>query len=463
MNYETLFKAARDKTVRSVITGAGEFGASFIFQSQRVPGLEVTAICNRTTERGLKAFMKAGIEKDRIKICESEAEVKNAFDRKQFIVVNDLALLTELPIDVVVEGTGNPEAGARNADIAIRSGMHIAMVSKEADSVVGPILFHKAQRAGVVYTAVEGDQPSLLIGLITWARVLGLKIICAGKSSEYDFVIDPETCTVTSFGKTVSVPDFASFWRAEKMSAEELVRQRSLELSGLPQRAVPDLCEMGIVANATGIGPSTATFHAPIIKPVELPEVLTTQKMGGILAEPGVIDVLNCLRRPDEASLAGGVFIVVECEDRSTWTVLKEKGHLVNRSGRCAAIYRPAHLLGIEAAISVLAAALLGHATGAEELKHEYDLVGRASADLAAGTHMVARGHHHTIEGIEALLVKSIDAYAGKLVPYYLLDNSHLRGRVTALKPLTREKVDLCDSVLVRLRAEQDLYFEKGR
>lgn len=58
MNYDTLSKAARKKTVRAVITGAGEFGTAFIFQSQRVPGLEVSAVCNRTIERGLAAVTR---------------------------------------------------------------------------------------------------------------------------------------------------------------------------------------------------------------------------------------------------------------------------------------------------------------------------------------------------------------------------------------------------------------------
>lgn len=460
MNYETLFKAAREKTVRAVITGAGEFGTSFIFQSQRVPGLEVPAVCNRTVERGFTAFAKAGIAKERIKICDSESEVKKAFDRKQAIVVSDLALLMGLPLDIVVEGTGNPEAGARNADIAIRNGLHVAMVSKEADSVVGPILFEKARQAGLIYTAVEGDQPSLLIGLITWARVLGLKLVCAGKSSEYDFVYDRKARTVTSFGKTVAVPDFEPLWNPGSKTAEDIVRERSLLLSELPQRAVPDLCEMGIVSNATGIGPSTETFHVPIARSVELPEILTTKEMGGILSSSGVIDVINCLRRPDEAGMAGGVFIVVECEDRTTWDVLKEKGHLVNRNGQCAAIYHPAHLLGIEAPISVLAAVLLGHATGAEILTHEYDLVGRASMDLPVKTHLAARGHHHTIDGIEALLVRSTEARENNLVPYYLIDDSQLCQGISAGEAVTRDKVvSTADSILQRLRAEQDIHF----
>ena len=50
---------------------------------------------------------------------------------------------------------------------------------------------------GVICTPVDGDQPSLLIDLVTWAEVLGMDIIAAGKSSEYDFVFDPASGNVT--------------------------------------------------------------------------------------------------------------------------------------------------------------------------------------------------------------------------------------------------------------------------
>ena len=45
-----------------------------------------------------------------------------------------------LPIEIVVEATGDPEAGARFALAAIEAGHVVAMVSKEAECVVGPIL-----------------------------------------------------------------------------------------------------------------------------------------------------------------------------------------------------------------------------------------------------------------------------------------------------------------------------------
>jgi predicted homoserine dehydrogenase-like protein len=461
MNYETLFKAAREKTVRAAIVGAGEFGTSFIFQARRVPGLEVPAVCNRTVEKAVAAYINAGISEDDVCVCESETEVKKAFDRGKFIAVSDGMLLMGLPLDVLVEGTGNPEVAATYADAAISNGMHVAMVSKEADSVVGPILFEKARKNGLVYTSVEGDQPSLLIGMITWGRTLGMNIICAGKSSEYDFIYDPEAKTVACLERVVRVPEFDDLWLIGNRGAKEIAEKRSVMLADIPQHATPDLCEMGVVCNATGMKPSIETFYAPVARTNEVPEFLTTRDRGGLLAEAGVVDVFNCLRRPDEAGMSGGVFIIVECEDKASWKVLEAKGHPTNRNGTSAMIYHPVHLLGVEAPISVLAAGLLDHATGGEEMKPVCDLVGRAETDLKAGTVLEAVGHHHVIEGVESLLVDGIKATGKNPVPFYMIDKTELIRDVPAGAIISCDMVSHApDSVLWRLRKEQDEYFD---
>ena len=460
MNYEALFKAATEKTVRAAIVGAGEFGNSFIFQARRVPGLEVPAVCNRTVEKAVAAYRNAGISEADVCVCESETDVKKAFNQGQFIAVSDGMLLMDLPIDVLVEGTGNPEVGAKYADAAIRNGMHVAMVSKEADSVVGPMLFEKARKNELVYTAVEGDQPSLLIGLITWGRILGLNIICAGKSSEYDFIYDPEAKTMACLERMVKVPKFDALWAMGDRDATEIAEKRSVMLADIPQHATPDLCEMGIVCNATGMKPSTETFHAPVARTVEVPEFLTTRDRGGLLQNQGVVDVFNCLRRPDEASMSGGVFIVVECEDKASWKVLEAKGHPTNRNGSSAMIYHPVHLLGVEAPVSVLAAALLNHATGGETVKPVCDLVGRAKTKLKAGTVLKAVGHHHIIEGVEAILMDGVKARGGNPVPFYMMDNTELTEDVPEGAVINCDMVSHApDSVLWKLREEQDAYF----
>ena len=191
MNYERLFAGFGDRVVRAGLIGVGQFGASLIAQANAIPLLSLPAICDRDVDQALAACRANGITD--VLVCENDAEANRALEAGTLVVVPDAALLMKLPLDVIVEATGNPEAAASSGEAAIENGKHLVLASKEAESVIGPLLSRKARDAGLVATLVEGDQPSLLVGLFTWARLLGLDVVCAGKSSEYDFVFDPET------------------------------------------------------------------------------------------------------------------------------------------------------------------------------------------------------------------------------------------------------------------------------
>lgn len=433
------------------IVGAGEFGASFIFRSARAKGLRVVGAVDADLARAQQAALKAGIPEARIARCAGVAQAKQAYSRGDFVIAEDVEVLCALPLDFIVEATGSPEGGARSAAAALAAGKHVAMVSKECDSVVGPLLQAKAAAAGLVYTAVDGDQPSLLVGLVSWARTLGLEVLCAGKASEYDFVFDPAARSLTAMGRTQALPE--SIWDAP-------VDRRSSLLAGFPQRTVPDLCELGIVANATGLDPDAPSLHAPIARTLELPELFRPRTEGGFLARAGAVDMFNCLRRPDEASFAGGVFVTVRCDDAATWRVLAGKGIPTSRDGACAMLHNPVHLLGIEAPMTLLQALALRQP--AARLEPRYDLVGRASARLCAGTRLEL-GARHTIAGVDPLLVPAARARESNPVPYYLAAGCRLRADVPQGAFLTRELLEPPPgAALWQLRDEQDAKFFPG-
>ncbi|SBV99368.1 conserved hypothetical protein [uncultured Alphaproteobacteria bacterium] len=460
MHFQSLFQRSPDRPVRACLVGAGEFGASFIFQSQDTPNLEVPAVCTRTVQRAVDAYAEAGVTD--VAVCTAPAEARAAFDAGKAVVAASFETLAGLPLDVLVESSGAPETGAAAAETAIARGMHVVMVSKETDSVVGPILGRKAKARGLVYTTGDGDQPSMLIGLISWGRALGLEIVGAGKSSEYDFVYDPETGEVRCEGQktTLSTPDMPKWWKLGDRSVQDVAAARAAMLPGLSMRSVPDLCEMTVVANATGFKPDRPRLHAPAARMSEMPDLFCPRADGGLFDEPGRLDIFNCLRRPDEVSMAGGEFIVVRCKDAKTWKVLEAKGHPVSRNGKYAAVYIPQHLLGVETGTSVLAAATLGHATGGPDLRPVCDLFGRAERDLKRGHVLEMGGHHHTIEGVEACMGDAVAVGPGKPLPFYLFSHLALVRDVAAGEPIRFEDVQIPEgSALLRLRREQDREF----
>ncbi len=382
MNYKKLFQL---KGVTNVgLIGTGAFGRSFLAQSRLTPGIRVPVVCDRDIKIAEDACLQAGLTQEDLKVCHTDSDANDTIASGRTAVVCDALLLMDLPIEVVVEASGMPGAGAFHARLAIDNGKHVVMVTKETDCVVGPILNRLAKNAGLVYTPADGDQPSLLIGLISWAEILGFEIVCAGKAAELDFVFDPDSNTVARGSRSASITA-EDLWELTGCAAEQGIRFRRRALESLPQFSVADLCEMAIVINSTGYEYDAPQLHAPIARMIEMPEIMCGRADGGIFRKEGVIDMVNCLRRTDEISFAGGIFIIIKCLGRETWQFLKNKGHLVNHAGTRAMIFRPYHLLGVETATSVSTASQLNLSTGGTDPQPLVDVGVRAIRTLQQG------------------------------------------------------------------------------
>ena len=302
MDHHQLFPAG-DRKVETCMIGTGSFGRSYLAQALRTPRMSARVAVEVDAQAAASALRDVGIETRRVKICSTAAEARSAWAAGDYIATNDLAVVLDLPIEVVVEATGHPEAAVRHAVLAIEAGRHVVMVSKEADVVVGPGLAARAAEKGLIVTPVDGDQPSLLIGLVSWAEVLGFEIIAAGKSSECDFVFDASSGRLESNGVVVEASQFRSLWTLGTRDTAELVAARADAASALPQRVVADRCELAIVANSTGFGVDRPDLHAPIARPVEIADILALKANGGLLSGPRKLEVFNCLRAPNEAEL----------------------------------------------------------------------------------------------------------------------------------------------------------------
>jgi len=456
MNYHDYFAGAT-RPVEVSIAGTGGFGRSFLAQGLRTPLMNVRIAVDLDAATAAAALKSAGGMA--VAECYSKEEASLAWAGGLSIAAGDLSHVVHLPFDVLVEATGHPEAGARHAQLAIEAGKHLALASKEVDSVVGPGLARLAAQTGRVVTPVDGDQPSLLIGLITWAEILGFEVVCAGKSSEYDFVFDPATETLTSNSVTVDAPDFANHLELGKRDVAELVVARSQAASKLRQRAVPDLCELAVVSHSVELVPDRPDLHCPIARISEVPTFFSTKADGGLLEGERRMDVFHCLRLPGEVSFAGGVFVVIRCHDAASWELLAGKGHIVSRNGATAMVYLPRHLLGLEAATSVLEVGINGRSTGSRSPQPRFDLIAIADAHLNAGTVLSATGHHHSIESVSAALVPASPLEAEQPAPFYLAANRRLVRAVKAGSPICLGDIAVKDSHLLTLRRRQDMLF----
>jgi predicted homoserine dehydrogenase-like protein len=461
MNYLQHFRT-EPNVVRACLVGAGEFGRSLLGRAARQPWLELRIVVDRSAEAAAEGMAKAGVARNAIAPCETAASARAAFAAGKSVAAGRLDVVLELPFNILVEASGQPEPAAVHALAAIESGRHVAMVSKEADVVVGPLLAAAAAARGLVCSPIDGDQPSLLIGLITWAELLGFEIIAAGKASEYDFVFDPASGTILSNGRLIEVPRFNELWSLGERPVPELVALRAEQAAALPQHLSPDLCELAVVANATGLLPDVPDFHAPIARIAEVPSILATREQGGLLAGTGRLDVFHCLRLAEEISFAGGVFVVVRCEDAASWKVLEDKGHILGRQKDTAMLWLPRHLLGMEVGTTLLEAVLLGASSGGP-CRPVVDLVGRARHDLARGVVLSAEGHHHEIAALAPELQPSAAIRANAPVPLYLLHGRRLQRDVAGGELIGLADVEMDPGApLFAMRRRQDAFFLSG-
>ncbi len=460
MNYRELFTSfARtdDTPTRAVLIGAGQFGRALIAQARRIALLDLVGLCDLDVDRCISDCVAAGYDKGDIAVCGSAAEARSKQDAGKLVVTDDPQVVIGMDCDVMVEATGNAEAGATNCVGAIEQGRHIVLVNKETDSVVGPILSQRARAAGLTLSQVDGDQPSLLLGLISWAETLGMRVVSAGKASEHDFVYDEGrgVVFVEGQGQDIRLPG-GLFHRSDQALAD-LVAERASVLSDLPQRTPPDYCEMCLVANGSGLKPDRPDLHAPIARTIELPDLFRSRVQGGILETENTLDIFNCYRRSDEISFAGGVFAVLETPDPATGVLFRAKGIPVSADCRNVLVYNPTHLLGSEAPVSILASHRLGMATGSANVRPVCDVVMQATRGLPAGTVLEGRGTHHRIEGVAARLVDYQPLSSDTPVPYFLGIDRTLARPVNAGEAIACGSLQPLDrSLLYDLRVQQD-------
>lgn len=452
MIYHQLF-AQIDRTVRVGVIGTGHYATALVTQSRVVDQLHVPVVCDTNPDAAQNAYHHAGLDTDKTVICDTTRQAAEAIEQGKHVILTDAMQMMDLPLDVIVESTGVPSAGAKHGIEAIRHGKHVAMVSKETDVTVGPILKHHADKAGRVYTAVDGDQHGLLMGLVQWARSLGLEVLCGGKSLDSDRVYDPQTNAIVWSKGKIQIPDKQIF---STQNPTAHIAQRRQIMGERGAIAGYDVTELTIAANATGLIPDIDTLHTPVVRTVEIPEVLAPIEDGGILSHRGVIDCVSCLRQANEPGLGGGVFIVVACENAYSRHILTTKGLIPNKKGTTALIYRPYHLCGVETPITTLVAGLLNLPTGTTDYRPSFDVVGRAKEHLKAGDRI---GNDHS-KNIEYLMRPALPIAPDNPLPFHMASGNVLSRDIPAGAFITASAIQPKDNdPLWTLRKEQDTYF----
>ena len=180
--------------IRVGMIGAGFMGRGIANQLiNSVPGMDLVAIANRTLAAAQGAYREAGV--DKTEIVDDAVALDRAVDRGIAVVTEDArAVCASQRVQAIIECTGAVEFGAQVILRAIEEGKHVVTLNAELDGTVGPLLKRRADRAGVILTGCDGDQPGVEMNLVRFVRGIGLTpLVCGNIKGLQDPYRNPTT------------------------------------------------------------------------------------------------------------------------------------------------------------------------------------------------------------------------------------------------------------------------------
>jgi predicted homoserine dehydrogenase-like protein len=435
-------RAEAGRPVRVALIGAGKFGTMFLAQARLTQGMHVAVVADLLVPRARERLAAAGYPAEQI----AARDISGAVAAGAVAVTDDaMAALSHPTIEVVIEATGDPATGLELAAAAIRNGKHIVMVNVEADALAGPLMAKEARTAGVVYSLAWGDQPALISEHVDWARACGFEVVAAGKGTRYlpsYHGSNPDT-----------VWDILREYLPIRDRAHVNPKMFNSFLDG-----TKSAIEMTAVSNATGLLPQTDGLGFPPASRFELADICKPRSDGGALERPGVTEVVSSLTRDGRDvphHLAMGTYVVVTSESAYARQCFREYNCLVDRSGRYAALYRPTHMIGLEAGLTVASVALRAEATGAP-IAFNSDVVAVAKRDLKTGEVLDGEGGF-MVWGRQTPAATSL---ANGFLPIGLASKAALTRDVPMGQCLTWSNVAIdTTSTAVRTRREMEAHF----
>ena len=344
-------RESEGKPIRVALVGAGVTGRMIALQLLTpIRGMRLVAIANRTLDKAARCYEQSGISG--VRHVTSVSSLEDAVDQSHPAIVDDPAIVCDAAnIDVVVEVTGTVEYGARVALRAIEHRKHVVLVNAELDSTIGPILKFHADRAGVVITNTDGDEPGVAMTLLRYVKTIGFKPVAAGNLKG---MIDPYRTPTTQ-------QEFAAKYGQDVTKVTSFADGTKLSM------------EATILANATGFRVGRRGMYGP--------QCAHVRDMAKLL--------------PHEALLNGGlVDYALGAEPHTGAFVIGYEDHPKKRQelsyykmgdGPFYVFYTPYHLPHVQLSSTIARAALFGDATVAPLSGPVCEVATVAKRNLKAG------------------------------------------------------------------------------
>ncbi|NTU67258.1 MAG: Gfo/Idh/MocA family oxidoreductase [Chlorobiaceae bacterium] len=407
--------------------GAGFMGRGIALQIMNsVPGMRLVAIANHHLAGAERAYREAGL--DDARTVGSISELQDNIAAGRCSVTENAELLCDADgIDAIIEVTGTIEYAARLVLRAIQNAKHVILMNAELDGTVGPILKVYADKAGVVLTAADGDQPGVEGNLFRFVRSIGVKpVLCGNIKGLHDPYRNPTT-----------QEGFAKKWGQKPSMVTSFADGTKISF------------EQAIVANATGMGAGKRGMFGPTVEPGTplMKAAGSLYPLEALLDGDGIVDYVV------GAEPGPGVFVLGTHDHplQKHYLNLYKLGE-----GPLYLFYTPYHLCHFEAPLTVARAVLFNDAALTPLGAPRVEVVAAAKTGLKAGCMLDGIGQYMTY----GLCENYHTARHERLLPIGIAEGCVLKRDIARDECITREDVELpagrlCD----RLRQEQEAFF----
>ena len=391
----------RKEPIRIAFIGCGKFVSMFLAQYNHLDKIQIDSIVDLNIEQAKRNCSNSGLDETTISEINFSKSINEILDRN---------------ISIFIEATGNPIVGTVHAVNIIKNKKHVILVNVEADITCGKYLSDIAKENEVICSMAYGDQPSLIIEQIEWARLNGFSVVCAGKGTKYHPTFE------------YSTPD--TVW-----GHYGLTKERAEKESGMnPKMFNSFLCgdksaiEMCAVSNAANLKCPSNGLTFPPIGVYDIAKKLIPKQEGGLIDFDGQVEVISSIdlnKNDIPNDLRWGVYIVIKAKNEYVKNCFKDYGMVTDSSGNYSAIWRPYHYIGLELAQSIYSIALDNRATGFTK-NYNADVASYAKKDLKIGDKLDGEGGFCA----RGKLITSQKSKDENILPLGLTDNAILKKNI---------------------------------
>jgi predicted homoserine dehydrogenase-like protein len=404
----------RKEPIRIAFIGCGKFVSMFLAQYSHLDKIQIDSIVDLDMDRAKKNCINSGLNSSLVNEINFTNSLDNILDRN---------------IEIFIEATGNPIIGTVHATKIIKNKKNIILVNVEADITCGKYLSDLAKENNVICSMAYGDQPSLILEQIEWARLNGFSVVCAGKGTKYHPTFE------------YSTPD--TVW-----GHYGLTKERAEIESGMnPKMFNSFLCgdksaiEMCAVSNAANLKCPINGLTFPSVGVYDIAKKMIPKSVGGLIDFDGQVEVISSIdfdKKEIPNDLRWGVYIVIKAQNEYVKNCFKDYGMVTDSSGNYSAIWRPYHYIGLELAQSIYSIALDNRATGFTK-NYNADVASYAKKDLKKGDMLDGEGGFCA----RGRLVTSEKSKKEEILPLGLTDNAVLKRDVNKDSIIKLKDVEL--------------------